>query len=259
MTSVLVLAAGQGSRLGPLTKEKPKCLLEFLGKSLLDYQIDIFESLGINKIHIVTGYFQDKINNKNLKKIFNQNYKTTNMVYSLFYDLNFLKNINDDLIVTYGDIIFEKQIISKLLNSTYDFSLCVDNNWREYWELRFENPLDDAETLEISKEIYIQEIGKKTNNINKIQAQYMGLFKIKNSILNEIIDFYINLDKTELYDGQQFKNMYMTSFLQALINNGMKIKPIFCHNGWLEFDTENDLRLYNNLHNKKRLNKLIKI
>ena len=178
------------------------------------------------------------------------------MVYSLFYDLNFLKNINDDLIVTYGDIIFEKQIISKLLNSTYDFSLCVDNNWREYWELRFENPLDDAETLKISKEIYIQEIGKKTNNINKIQAQYMGLFKIKNSKLNEIIDFYINLDKTELYDGQQFENMY-DRFFTSTINNGMKIKQFFVITV-VEFDTENDLRLYNNLHNKG-LNKLIKI
>ena len=49
MTSVLILAAGQGTRLGPLTKDKPKCLLEFLGKSLLDYQIDIFESLELIK------------------------------------------------------------------------------------------------------------------------------------------------------------------------------------------------------------------
>ena len=58
---VIILAAGEGKRLGPLTKDKPKCLISLFGKSLLQHQLDIFESCNIKDISIVTGYKNDMI------------------------------------------------------------------------------------------------------------------------------------------------------------------------------------------------------
>ena len=56
MTRALILAAGQGTRLRPLTNDKPKCLVPLLGKSLLERQVDTLKKSGVTNIHIATGY-----------------------------------------------------------------------------------------------------------------------------------------------------------------------------------------------------------
>ena len=58
----IILAAGQGERLRPLTANIPKCMVNLFGKSILKRQIDIFQKLGIDDISVVTGYCDDKIN-----------------------------------------------------------------------------------------------------------------------------------------------------------------------------------------------------
>ena len=60
--NVIILAAGEGNRLKPLTNDTPKCLVKLFGKSLLDWQLDLFQNLHINDITIVKGYLQEKIN-----------------------------------------------------------------------------------------------------------------------------------------------------------------------------------------------------
>ena len=66
MTNVIILAAGFGSRLLPLTKDKPKSLIEFDGKTLLERNIEIFKKHGINDVTIVTAYKKEKINPKEI-------------------------------------------------------------------------------------------------------------------------------------------------------------------------------------------------
>ena len=62
-SKVLILAAGKGSRLYPLTIDKPKCLVHLFGKSLLQRQVDAITQCGIENLHIVTGYQYQKIKN----------------------------------------------------------------------------------------------------------------------------------------------------------------------------------------------------
>ena len=61
------------------------------------------------------------------------------------------EKLQDSVIVVYGDIIFEKKIIQKLLESTDDLAVVVDKKWENYWRARFSNPLDDAESLIVDK------------------------------------------------------------------------------------------------------------
>ena len=63
----IILAAGQGNRIKPLTNEKPKCMVELFGKSLLKWQLDLYQKLQINDISIVTGYLKEKIFFPNIK------------------------------------------------------------------------------------------------------------------------------------------------------------------------------------------------
>ena len=163
MAKVIILAAGEGSRLMPLTKNKPKCLVDFLGKTLLEYQLNVFKKFEINKICIVAGYKEKKINNPKIIKVINRKYKETNMVYSLFSSKHFLTG-TEDLIISYGDIIYTKKNFQKLLKSKHDIALIVDNNFRDYWNLRTKRPLEDLESLIIDKKNNITEVGKKVNS-----------------------------------------------------------------------------------------------
>ena len=63
----IILAAGKGTRLGKLTQNKPKCLVKILGKPIIEYQLNIFDSCGIRDITLITGYMSSKLDY--LKKI----------------------------------------------------------------------------------------------------------------------------------------------------------------------------------------------
>ena len=57
----IILSAGQGSRLGHLTDDRPKCLIEFNGRTLLDRQLDTLDANGVDEAVVVTGFHDDQI------------------------------------------------------------------------------------------------------------------------------------------------------------------------------------------------------
>ena len=67
--NVIILAAGEGKRLHPLTLTKPKCMVELFGKTILERQISVFRKCGINDICIVTGHKSELINYSNIDYI----------------------------------------------------------------------------------------------------------------------------------------------------------------------------------------------
>lgn len=249
---LIILAAGQGSRLKPLTNEIPKCMVPINGKPILEHILDATEGLFFSKA-IVTGYRNDKIQYPNISYYFNELYETTNMVWSLFCAE---EEFNEDIVISYSDIVYKKEIIQKLADSNENISVIIDKDWEKLWSLRMEDPLNDAETLKIDSKGNICEIGKKAKTSSDIQGQYIGLIKFKKEILNEVISFYKNLDKNKIYDGKNFKNMFMTSFIQQLIDNKYQVKPVFINGGWLEVDSVEDLNIYmENINSFPFLNK----
>ena len=81
---VIILAAGVGKRLHPLTLNQPKCLVELFGKSILKWQIDVFNHFNITDITVVKGYMEEKINIPNLNYYVNKKFQDTNMVCLLY-------------------------------------------------------------------------------------------------------------------------------------------------------------------------------
>ena len=80
----IILAAGQGTRLRPLTKNKPKCLVKLAGKSLLDHQLEVLRAAGIYDIHVVAGYRADQLDRPEFTRHINKRFAETNMVNTLF-------------------------------------------------------------------------------------------------------------------------------------------------------------------------------
>ena len=242
---MIIVAAGQGTRLRPLTDNKPKCMVEYNNKPIIDYILDTADKCNIKDIAVVNGYkkevLEDYLKEHKLTFFTNNKFDKTNMVSTLFNAIEFM---DDDIIISYADIIYTDEILEKLINNKGDFGVVVDKDWKDLWSLRMENPLEDAETLKVV-DGNIVELGKKPNSYDDIEGQYIGLMKISKDTMKKVIEFYDALDKNKVYDGQDYDNMYMTSLIQMIIDNLMIVKPVFINGGWIEIDSVEDMNMYN--------------
>ncbi|WP_154223992.1 NTP transferase domain-containing protein [Marinicella rhabdoformis] len=249
MTQAIILAAGQGTRLRPITNDKPKCLTPIDGKTLLERQSGVLQAAGVTDITVIGGYRIDQIKALGYQCKENSAFESTNMVSTLFCAESVM-NADEDLLICYGDIIYQPENLTKVLETDGEVVLMVDKAWRKLWELRLENPLEDAETLKLTDSKDVLELGKKPKSYDEIQGQYTGLIKIRKDKVKDFIAFYHALDKSVTFDGQDFDNMYMTSFIQQLIDANWEVKAALVHNGWLEIDSVSDLEAYQSLQDQ---------
>jgi len=237
----IILAAGEGSRLHPYTLDRPKCLVEVDGKSLLDRQIEVLKSEGINEIVLIGGYRSEMLDRKDTELRINPIYSETNMVYTLFCAESELDN---DLIISYGDIVYSKLVLNTLLKSDSDIAVAIDKDWESYWSARNNNPLDDAETLKLSKDGKIIEIGKTPNSFDEIEGQYMGLMKFSKKGIALLSKVYHKCRQTTgILAGKPINKAYMTDLLQEMIDYDIRIDAVPISGGWVEVDTIQDLKL----------------
>lgn len=241
--NLIILAAGRGRRLKSKTSSTPKPLVKFLGKCILDYQISIIKKFGIIKPILVLGYKFLLFKKYNFPKVINAEYQSTNMVYSFF---KAKKYMNKDLIISYSDIIYSKIILKRLIKKKGDIVIAIDKNFKDYWVKRFKKPLNDVESCVI-KNNQILELGGKVESFKNIKGQYIGLIKLSKKGAKIFKKVYSSLEKS---DKKNLRKMYMTDFLQILINKGYKLTPLNFKSPWIEFDNQSDLKI---TEHKKRI------
>ena len=235
----IILAAGMGTRMKHHTTNMPKGMVKILDKTLIERQISILRNQKIYDISIVTGYNSEKINFTDVNIYFNKNFYKTNMVESLMCAK---KEFDDDIIVIYADLIFTSSLISKLVNTKLDIGVCVDPDWKNYWQHRYGRTDFDIESLFI-KNNKIVELGKPISSSEKLDYRYIGINKFSIETLRLVLDFYENKKKnkeTWKCSGKDFFNGYMTDLLNELSEIGIALSPIMCPKEWLEIDTDID-------------------
>lgn len=251
---VIILAAGQGTRLRPLTDDRPKCMVEVNGRSIIERQLDTMHVCGIREedITIICGYRSDVLKTRfkdtKINFIVNDQYDSTNMVCSLMCARS-LMAAEEDIIISYGDIIYGEPVLQKILAAEDDMSVIVDDGWYEYWSQRCENPLDDAETLMFDQDNYLTEIGQKTTELDKVQSQYIGLMRFKGEGLKAMMALSAEAERRS-NNGEvlwrttrNYSKMYMTDLLQGLIDEGNKLRAVHIQRGWFEIDDCEDLKV----------------
>lgn len=242
----VILAAGRGSRLHPYTENCPKCLTELAGRTLIGAQIDTLRGAGVEDIIIVTGYLSEMLALPGTRQLKNARWAETNMVGSLFCAEDLF---DDDLIVTYGDIVYEPRIIKALLGSPYQTSVIVDRQWRSLWELRFEDPLQDVETLRLSPSGKILEIGQIASSYDEIDAQYIGLMRFRGDGVEALKRSYAHIGDIPRpwMKKRSLENAYVTDLLMEMILTGKDVRAVPISGGWLEVDTVHDYKTYTDL------------
>lgn len=259
MTKAIILAAGQGTRLRPLTDDIPKTMVQINGKSIIEYQLDALSSQGITDKHIVAGYKHNVLNFPDLTKHLNPAYDSTNMVASLFV-AEPLFNGDCDVLITYGDIIFDDDVLSSLCqNAGNQITMAYDLNWLRLWRERMSDPLSDVESFKVDENKHVQELGKKVSSIEDVQGQYIGLIYISASYAPRFFDLYkSHSGSDELFDGKDFYNMYMTTYLQMQVDNGIEVKGVPIKGGWVEVDSVEDKTNYERLIAEGRMDEFCK-
>ena len=135
INTTVILTAGVGSRLGNLTKDKPKILLDFNGKTILERQIESFQSNGVNNFVIVAGHglsyvieevvkIEKKLPGVKTKIIVNFDFATTQNTYSLWLTKEEARN---GFYLIDGDVIAEQAVIDKICHSKHENALIGDS------------------------------------------------------------------------------------------------------------------------------------
>ena len=250
MTTVVILAAGSGTRLSPLTDNKPKCLVPLLGKPLLEWHLEALREAGVENLVVVRGYCGEQISYPGVTYVDNNSYATTNMVYSLWCARDYF---GDDITLAYGDIVYNPAVMRKVIESPYDISVVADRGWLSYWQQRFDDPLSDAETFRYNAQGSITELGQEPKSVDEIQAQYIGLVRFSGrgvAILKETLDAEEKASrkgKSTLCSERNFNRLYITDLLQGMIDRGQAVHPVFIDRGWIEVDSPTDLKLASRL------------
>lgn len=230
----LLLVAGRGSRMGDLNA--PKCLSTLAGRTLLERQLAALRAGGVTRIGLVRGYRAELLSPPDTTLFDNPRWSETNMVATLRVASPWLRS--GPVIVSYGDIFYGCELVSRLAAAQGDIVVAYDLHWRSLWERRFAEPLSDAETFRIMEGGRLVEIGGRAARLDDIAGQYMGLLKFSPAGWRVAEDTLAQLPQPQ-QDG-----LDMTALLRRLLADGVAVWTVATSGNWGEVDSMNDLRLY---------------
>lgn len=215
----IIFNSGLGSRMAGLTENNPKCMVKlYNGETIFERQIRILSECGIKDFIITTGPFKeqlyevaDKFENLNFQFVANNDYKNTNYIVSMN---NANKYLNDDVLLLHGDLVFNKDLVNKILKDKRK-SICLFNEEKKLPEKDFKGRFKDNKLLEVSVNIFdddcyafqpLYKLDKKDLQLWKEKvAEFVKQGNVKvyaENALNEITD------NTNIY-GMSYKDDYI--------------------------------------------------
>lgn len=235
----ILLAAGRGSRLGSLTDEKPKALVQLNGLPLVRRAVDTLRAGGISQVGIVGGYKAEMLAPFADRMFINAEWNTTGIFQSLRCARDWLDA--EPCLVSYGDIFYSPRLVSAMIKSTQEVDLAYDPNAVALWKHRFANPLDDMERFSVAED-RITVIGGTAATVQDIEGQYMGLFRLTPR------SWQLLLNMREGLPVERRASIDMTSLFSLLIQSGTAIGGTPTSDPWGEIDCPSDVRLYERLY-----------
>ncbi|HEC93742.1 MAG TPA: phosphocholine cytidylyltransferase family protein [Candidatus Atribacteria bacterium] len=226
---VLILASGIGKRLYPLTKGMPKPLVKIHGKEILRYQIENLIECGLTDLLITTGPFSNKIKEfvkKNYPEmhvsyIKNPKYESTNYIYSMWLTKKF---IDDDIILLHSDLLFEKKLLEKIINT--DGNRVLVNKKIKPNEKDFKAVIENGRVVKIGVNFF-------GNNAFASFPLYKFFKK----------DFLLWINECEKYIEKKEVEIYAEDILNMLSDSILLYPTYFYNEMCMEIDTRDDIKI----------------
>lgn len=248
-TIAVIVAAGPGTRILPLSHEVPKCMLEVQSQTMLHRALTTFRDLNITKAVVVGGYKSDKlVLPPGTELVLNDQYQHNNILHSLAYARPAIGE-EDSVLVAYSDIVFRKDIVEQLLSvDGQAISILVDQAWRERYVGRTLHPLSEAEAAQFDSNGRLLRIGKSlltTQHDPREWGEFIGMLKLTQAGNRQFWDLFDELDneldrEASFQQASNWRMAYITDLLQELVDRGVAVHCTLIQGGWLEIDTLQD-------------------
>ncbi len=223
-TKAIILAAGTCGRLGALTADRPKCLLELRGQALIARQLMQLYRHEIQDVTVVTGYLGEKIHAFLKDRVEYRTYphfSETNNLHTLYYCRDLLSG---DLLILFSDVLTEDRALSSCLANRHDFALLVETSEVRPGTMRVR--LDGGLVTDIGSHIPVSSGDGNFIGIAKYSARATALLKAE-------------IEAAVRQRG--FDEAYYTQVLPMIAQAGHLVNAVPLNGArWFEIDTIED-------------------
>ena len=233
----IILAAGKGTRLRPITSSLPKCLVPVNSKPILEHQLEALLTAGVRDVILVVGYLSELVSDRygtrygdmNIHYLQNHLYDCTNNIYSLWLAR---QHLDSQALLLEGDLVFEPELLQRLAQAPERDVAIVE---------RFQPHMDGT---------VIQANGPWAGRMVLKAHQgdafdYASVLKTVNiyKFSQEVLQYKI-VPQLEFHVAQQRYDQYYEAVFSDLISQGSLRLAILCAapNKWAEIDTLEDLQ-----------------
>lgn len=235
----VILAAGLGSRLRPITNEVPKCMVPVNGIRIIDKQIDNLLSNGVTEIYVVDGYKAEVLAD-HLKDIYpqvcivsNPRYEETNNMYSLYLTSHYVKG--KEFLLMNSDVYYDASVIKGMIEGENQSKIACDRSG--YLEESMKITLEGERINHISKKITENEFYAVSIDVYRISKE--DSFTLFKEVENTII-------------GRQDENSWTEVALDNIFKDA-NFKPYVIEGRWFEIDNHDDLHKAEVIFNDDKL------
>ena len=250
---IIIPAAGEDPSLSSILNGKPKSMFEIAGKTLLDWQISALNSNNLTNITVITGYKSREMKAEGITFQENKNYKRGSELHSL---MEARKKMTNGFIMLYSDILFEENIMSKILACQGDIVLVVDNTMQYHapetnkiqdFVISKNKHLPTRRKIGFACENIISKIGSKLNP-ETATHEFIGLAKFTKTGAEQLLQTYEDCVKNyhgKLQEADNINQFKFTDLIQEMIDRGYVANFLEIHKGWLEIHSTEDIELAN--------------
>ena len=235
-----------------ISENIPFSMLDINGKPLLQRQVEVLNKCKIYSINVVVGYKKEEVGVNGVKLIHNPDYSNTGTLYSIMCALN---NINEKTIICFGDVIFDHVILSRIMESSEDITLLIDNSYDSEHvndNRRRELVIIEGTTLKAKRSLHSDElrrIEKIGANLDpaKCQFEFPGIIFLSRKGVEVVKKIYrTSLGKYSgkpFYSVDKFENALFSDLIQEIINSDFFVYGMEANSGWLEIHSFEDYKL----------------
>jgi choline kinase len=228
---VIILAAGKGERLYPLTKNTPKSLLDLGGGvTVIESQLENIKAAGIESVVLVLGYRAEQVEAKiasidgfDFSIVYNPFYEESNNLVSAWFARDHMSN---DFVLLNGDDVFESEVLAGLLGSKRSITMVIDRKER----------YDDDDMKVMIEEDRITGVSKVIP-VGDADGESIGMFLFRDRGRDTMRQ---TLDRMVRYP--HYRKVFYLNAIQKIIDEGIPVHFHECRKDqWAEIDFHPDL------------------
>lgn len=243
--NVILIGAGRGKRLMPLTEREPKSFTVVAGKRILDWTLDAFRENGLDRFVFIGGYLMGAVEASypEIQLIENADWANNNILFSLLCARDHMEG---GFYATYTDTLFRPSTVAALKDSRYDITLVMDTLWRQRYRHRTQHPESDAEKMVADGDV-VKELSRAIHP-GDASGEFTGVIRMSPEGAASFLGFYDQLYADLGHDGaldehKPFRMAYLIDLLDLMVQAGIGIHCVSVPGEYFEIDTIEDYSL----------------